>query len=84
MTKKKDLTQQEKLTQAQEGLRVFANQFGPNDLIKEAFFDVLLETIYDPEEATRDGLSVPSTEEQEIGTNPEQSRAGEMPTYKIE
>jgi len=81
--KEKDLTPQEKLAQIQEGLRHFADQFGPNDLLKEAFFDILLESIYDPA-GTRNDISLSGQEEQESSANSQCPGKREMPTYEIE
>lgn len=59
----------------------FLNQFGENDLIKEAFLDILLEEIYGQ---TREDLPLSSEKRQVSNPNTVNDGIREMPTYEIE
>ena len=77
-----ELSDLEKAEKAQEAIQNLAEQFGPNDLCKEAWFDVLLELIYD--EPIGDDLPVSGSTGQENNRTSGNIGPGEMPTYEIE
>jgi hypothetical protein len=76
----KELTSLEKVAETNQALQTFSNEFGDNDAIKQIFFDILVETMYE----TRDDLPVPGETEQKQRQNIDESRKREMPTYEIE
>ena len=71
-----------KAERAHKALKGFVDQFGPNDLCKEALIDVLLEIIYD--QPNGDDLDLPSEERQEEHQNSDDRGNRQMPTYEIE
>ncbi len=71
-----------KAKQAHLTMKGFVDQFGANDLCKEALIDVLLEVIYD--QPIGDDLDLPGEKGQEDDSSPNDSGTREMPTYKIE
>ena len=73
------LTDEEK---SQKAFQEFTDQFGENDLIKEAFFDILLEAIYGEE--TTNCVSVSSEARQDRNKDNECPGAWTMPCYEIE
>ena len=70
-----------KAEQAHSTLKSFTDQFGDNDLCKEALIDVILEVIYGK---SADDLDLPSEAGQEANQDSRPSGQGTMPTYKIE
>lgn len=79
-----ELDDKQKAEQSQEAIEDFAKLFGPNDLCKEALFDVLLELIYNYDEYERDDIHLPSSQRQEDNQVADDGRNGQMPTYEIE
>ena len=77
-----ELTDEQKLREAHAAFQEFSDQFGENDIIKEAFFDLLLEAIFN-EEPTN-GVSIPSETGQGRNQDSEYLGAGGMPCYEIE
>jgi len=75
------LSDKEKAEKAHQALRAFFDQLGPDDIYKEAFFDVLLEVLYG---RVGDNLSLPSEEEQIGDATSVPRREGEMPSYEID
>jgi len=72
-----ELSDAEKLRRANEAVQGFVDQFGPNDIVKLALIDVLLEEIYG------DSVPVPSPAEQESNQD-RSNHARRVFTYKIE
>lgn len=75
-------TDKEKIKLADSAFKKFVDQFGENDLIKDAFFDVFLEIIYGEENG--DDLSLSIETGQKATEDSKKDGAGEMPTYEIE
>ena len=71
-----------KAEQAHMTMKGFVDQFGTNDLCKEALIDILLEAIYD--QPIGDDLDLPGAARQENDSHSNDPGAGDMPTYKIE
>ena len=78
---KNELSEDQKIIQSQAAFKQFADQFGENDIIKDIFFEILLEEIYG--EPT-DNLPLSGTAGQERHKDSQQTRVGEMPLYEIE
>ena len=76
-----ELTDKQKAEMSHKAMQDFASSFGPNDLCKEAMFDVLLEIIYDYD---GDDLYLPSPTGQENDKLDNDSGKRKMPTYEIE
>ena len=77
-----NLSDKEKTQKTHEALKSFTDQFGPNDVYKEAFFDVLLEMIYG--QATGNDLFVFGEEKQEWNATTLPCGEREMPSYEID
>lgn len=76
-----ELTPRQKSQNGHNAFQFFANQFGDNDIVKEAFMDILLEVIYGEK---RDDLLISGSKRQKDSENISKDREGEMPTYEIE
>lgn len=80
---KKELNEKEKINSAIKGIKSFVDNFGENDVIKEAFLDILLEAIYGQQEK-RDDIPLPSEAKQKDNKDYNNAGEGGMPTYEIE
>ncbi len=77
-----DKNDKNKAEKAHLAMKGFVDQFGPNDLCKEALIDVLLEAIYD--QPIGDDLDLPGEKGQEDDSHSNDGGGREMPTYEIE
>ena len=80
---KMNLSEQQKAKAGHLAIQEIASQFGTNDLVKQAWFDVLLEVIYGASE-TGDNIHLLGTPRQADNKNVDQSGNGDMPSYKID
>ena len=76
----KKMTDQQKITEMNQALQTFSSDFGEHDVIKQTFFDLLVEAIY----GVGKNLPVPSEEKQERDHDIDDVGRGDMPTYEIE